>query len=63
MWLDKADKPRSAGGIVADRYFRAQMLDRLVNDELTRRSELNSSRLRGHRSERQSRCRGTAACQ
>ena len=35
QWLEKTDKPHSAGGIVADRYFRAQLLDRIANDELT----------------------------
>jgi hypothetical protein len=35
QWIEKADRPRSAGGLVADRYFRAQILDRISNDELT----------------------------
>ena len=35
QWLEKRDKPRSAGGLQADRAFRAETLARLSNGDLT----------------------------
>ncbi len=34
-WLTKSDKPKSAGGLLPDRAFRAEILDRLTNGYLT----------------------------
>lgn len=35
MWLDKSEKPQSAGGLRPDRYFRAQIASRISNGYLT----------------------------
>lgn len=35
QWLEKSDKPRSVGGLLPDRAFRAEILDRLSNGYLT----------------------------
>jgi hypothetical protein len=35
QWLEKGDKPKSAGGLKSDRAFRAEILERISNGYLT----------------------------